>query len=85
MAESFILNFSHKGVMEEIVCTLRVSTFTYQFLCTIGGTDMIMEKDDEGNLRVMEADPFSNKSKKPDPALVRSVMDELERVLQQKA
>jgi hypothetical protein len=84
MADGFILNFSYKGVQEEIECSLRVSTYTYQFLCSIAGTDMIMEKDDEGNLRAMEADPFSNKGIKPDPGLVRAVMDELERVLQQK-
>jgi hypothetical protein len=84
MAESFILNFSYKGEQEEMECTLRVSAYTYQFLCTIAGIDMIMEKDDDGNLRVMEADPFANKGKKPDPALVRAVMDELEKVLQQK-
>ncbi len=42
---------------------------------------MILEKDDEGNFRAMESDPFSNKSQKPDPALVKAVIDELERIL----
>jgi len=81
MPESFTLNFLYKGVPQEIVCTLRVSAFTYQFLCEIGSIEMILEKDDEGNLRAMEADPFLNKSQKPDPALVRTMMDELENIL----
>jgi hypothetical protein len=42
---------------------------------------MILEKDDEGNFRAMEADPFSNKNQKPDSAQVKAVIDELERIL----
>jgi hypothetical protein len=42
---------------------------------------MILEKDDEGNFRAMESDPFSNKNRKPEPGLVKAVIDELERIL----
>ena len=81
MPEDFTLNFLYKGVPQEILCTLRVSTYTYQFLCIIDNTEMILEKDDEGNFRAMEADPFAAKKKKPDPALVRIVIGEMERIL----
>lgn len=84
MSEDFTLHFLYKGIPEEIPCSLRVSRYTYQFLCKIDGTDIIMEKDDEGNLRVLEAEPFSNKSKKPDGLLVMAARDELERILQEK-
>jgi hypothetical protein len=81
MPEDFTVNFLHKGVPQEIHCTLRVSTYTYQFLCTIENTDMILERDDEGNFRAMEADPFLAKKTKPDPALVRTLIGEMERIL----
>jgi hypothetical protein len=81
MSEDFTVNFLYKGVVREIHCTLRVSTYTYQFLCAIDNTEMILERDDEGNLRAMEADPFSVKKKKPDPALVRTLIEEMERIL----
>lgn len=83
MPDTFILNMLHKGVPQEITCTLRVSAYTYQFLCTAGNTEIVLEKDNEGNLRAMESDPFSNKKQKPDPVLVRALMDEMERILQE--
>ncbi len=81
MPEDFIVNFLYKGVPQEIQCTLRVSTYTYQFLCVIDNTEMIVERDDEGNFRAMEADPFSAKKKKPDPALIGLLIREMERIL----
>jgi hypothetical protein len=81
MSESFTLSFLYKGVPQDIDCTLRISRFKYQFLCTINNTEMIIEKDDEGNFRAMESDPFSNKNQKPDATLVKAVIDELERIL----
>ena len=81
MPESFTLNFLFKEVPQEIVCTLRESTYTYQFLCTVGDSVLILEKDDEGNLRALETDPFSPKKSKPDPALVRALIGEMERIL----
>jgi hypothetical protein len=82
MPEDFTLNFMYKDLPQEVHCTLRASAFTYQFLCTIDQTEMILEKDDEGNLRAIQADPFSGKNKKPDPALVKTVIEEMERILQ---
>jgi hypothetical protein len=82
VSESIILHFSYKGLPQEIECSLRVSTYTYQFLCTAGEAEIILEKDDGGRLRAREADPFSNKMNKPDPGLVLALMNELERVLQ---
>ncbi len=81
MSESFTLSFLYKGVPQQVDCTLRISRFKYQFLCTIDNVEMILEKDDEGNFRGMESDPFSNKNRKPEPALVKAVIDELERIL----
>jgi len=83
MPETFTLNFVYKGIPQQIDCTLRVSAYTYQFLCTAGSAEIILEKDDEGNLRAREADPFSNKNQKPDPGLVSALLVEMERILQE--
>jgi hypothetical protein len=82
MPESFTLNFIFKDTVQEVTCTLRASAYTYQFLCKIGNSEMILEKDDEGNLRALESDPFSAKKTKPDPGLVRAMIAEMERILQ---
>jgi hypothetical protein len=81
MPEDFTVNFLYKGVPREIHCTLRMSTYTYQFLCTIDDTEMIVERDDEGNFRALEADPFTIKKKKPDPALIMTLIGEMEKLL----
>jgi hypothetical protein len=83
MAESFILNYFYKGIAEEVTCSLRISRYTYQFICTIDGSEIILEKDDEGRLRVLNSEPFSNKKKAPDPIRVLAVKDELEKILQE--
>jgi len=82
MSDSFTLNFFFKEMPQEIPCRLRSSAYTYQFLCTVDETELILEKDDEGNLRAIEADPFSAKKTRPDPGLVRAMIAEMERILQ---
>jgi hypothetical protein len=82
MFDSFTLNFLFKETPQEITCRLRASAYTYQFLCTVGENELIVEKDDEGNLRAREADPFSSGKTKPDPGLVKAMMAEMERILQ---
>lgn len=83
MSETYTLNILYKGVQHEITCTLRVSAYTYQFICLTGDSGIILEKDDEGNWRAMDADPFSGKKNKPEPGLVKSLMDELDRILKE--
>jgi hypothetical protein len=83
MSESFTINYFYKGVAEEASCKLRISRYTYQFLCNIDGSELILEKDDEGKLRVLDSDPFSNKKRAPDPIRLLAVKDELEKILQE--
>jgi hypothetical protein len=82
VTETFTLNIVYREVLQEVACTLRTSAYTYQFLCITGDTEIILEKDDEGKLRARESDPFSNKNRKPDPEFIRSLVQEMERVLQ---
>jgi hypothetical protein len=81
MAEEFTLNFLYGGIPQQINCVLRVSTFTYQFLCEIEKNELVIERDDEGSLRVIRADPFANNNMKLDPGLVKALLAEMERVL----
>jgi hypothetical protein len=81
MPEEFTLSILHKGVLQEVTCRLRVSAYTYQFLCSTDDHEWIVEKDDEGNIRALEADPFAQKRQKPDPGLVKALMEEMERIL----
>jgi hypothetical protein len=80
MSESFTLDIIYKGVPQKINCILRVSTYTYRFLCQTGNTDIILEKDDEGLWRALEADPFSENKQKPDPGLVKALLEEMARI-----
>jgi hypothetical protein len=82
MSDSFTLNFLFKETRQEISCRLRASAYTYQFLCTVGENELIVEKDDEGNLRALDAEPFSSGKTKPEPGLVRAIIAEMERILQ---
>jgi hypothetical protein len=81
MPESFTLNFLYKGIPQQINCVLRVSAYTYQFLCELDKNELLVEKDDEGNLRVIKADPFSKNNTKTDPGLVKALLTEMERIL----
>jgi hypothetical protein len=82
MSESFTLDIIYKGVPQKINCALRASTYTYRFLCQAGNTDIILEKDDEGQWRALEADPFSENKLKSDPGLVRAVLEEMKRIME---
>ena len=82
MAESFTLDIEYKGKHQEVTCSFKERAFTYQFLCTIGNSEMILERDDEGKFRALEADPFSKGTPKPDPGMVKVLIEEMERILQ---
>jgi hypothetical protein len=81
MAESFSLEIPYRGSLHKITCRLRMSAYTYQVLCNSGETEFILERDDEGNLRALEAAPFSGNHPKPDTELVRALVLEMERIL----
>jgi hypothetical protein len=82
VSENFTLSFLYKGVPQIINCNLRVSAYTYQLICSTGQADLIVEKDDEGNLRVLEIDPNSKNNKRPEPAFIKVLVEEMERILQ---
>ncbi len=81
MSDTYSLDIFYQGIVHKIECTLRVSKYTYQFLCSTGNSEIIVEKDDEGNLRALEAEPFTVSSQKPESGLVKALMEELERIL----
>jgi hypothetical protein len=82
MSGTFTLHFIYRGIPQQINCVLRVSTYTYQFLCEIDKNELIVEKDDEGNWRVIKADPFSTNTANTDPGLVKALLSEMEKILE---
>lgn len=82
MPEGFSLEFDYKGAVEKMDCTLRVSSYGYQILCSAENVTLIIERDDEGNLRAREADPFSKNTKKMSTGYIQAMMKELDRILQ---
>jgi hypothetical protein len=82
MSGNFTLHFLYKGIPREIYCTLKANAYSYRILCKIDSKEIILEKDEEGNLRVLQADPFSGNDGKPDMALVKILIEEMEKVLQ---
>ena len=81
MEESFTITVLHKGTEKELTGRLRISAYTHQFLFNIGDAEVILEKDDEGNFRAIIPAVISNAGPKPDPSLVRALIEEMEKAM----
>jgi len=79
--EAFTITVLHKGAEKEITGRLRISAYTHQFLFTIGDAEIILEKDDEGNFRVLNPSAISDTGYKTDPSLIRALVEEMEKLL----
>jgi hypothetical protein len=82
MPRTFTLHFLYKGIPQQVNCVLRTSTYTYQFLCEIDKNELIIEKDDEGSWRVINANPLSHHIVKTDRGLVKALLEEMEKILE---
>lgn len=79
MEESFTITILHKGEEKELAGRLRVSAYTHQFLFTIDGSEIILEKDDEGNFRALAAAAFSESARQADPSLIQALISTMEK------
>jgi len=77
MEELFTITILHNGVEKELAGKLRISAYTHQFIFTVGESEIILEKDDEGNFRAITASAFSGKPQNIDPSLVQALIDEM--------
>ncbi|MDP4131560.1 MAG: hypothetical protein Q8918_14625 [Bacteroidota bacterium] len=77
MEELFTITILHNGVEKELAGKLRISAYTHQFIFTIGESEIVVEKDDEGNLRALTASSSSGKPQNIDPSLVQALINEM--------
>ncbi|HEY4154855.1 MAG TPA: hypothetical protein VGM24_05500 [Puia sp.] len=81
MEESFTITVLDKGIEKELAGRLRISTYTYQFLFEIGDSEIILERDDEGNFRALGSQAVPGK--KPDPSLVQTLIRAMEEIMKE--
>ena len=80
MEEFFTIKLLHKGVETVLSGKLRISAYTHQFIFIIGESEIILEKDDEGNFRALTTTEFAGGSaRKTDPSLVQALILEMEK------
>jgi hypothetical protein len=81
LEETFTISVMHKGVEKELTGRLRISAYTHQFLFTVGGAEIILEKDDEGKFRVLNSSVSSGPGQNPDASLIRALVEEMEKLM----
>jgi hypothetical protein len=81
LEESFVLTVLYKGKELDIPGILRVSAYTHQFILTVSGTQLVIEKDDEQNLRAFLPADEITKGRTIESDLVSLIMGELLKVL----
>ncbi len=81
MEESFNITVSHNGIEKELAGKLRISAYTHQFLFHIDDSEIVLERDDEGNFRAIQISAFPEKTNNIDPSLVRALIKEMEIIM----
>jgi hypothetical protein len=81
MEELFTISLMYKGQEQELTGRLRVSAYTHQFLFSIGDSEIILERDDEGHFRALMAPGEADRGKKTDEGFIRALIAELEKNL----
>ena len=81
MEERFTITILHNGTEKELSGILRISSYTHQFLFEIGDSEIILEKDDEGNFRALIPPASGEAKQKIDPSLIQALVNEMEKVM----
>lgn len=71
--EHFELVIDHKGKEHRFDARLMSTGYTHQFVVTIDDRELIIEKDEDRNYRVMEANPTNN-NKDIDTELLQAIV-----------
>jgi hypothetical protein len=81
MEESFNITILHNGIEKELEGKLRISAYTHQFLFHIDDSEIVLERDDQGNFRAIQTGGFSEIAKKIDQSLVQALIKEMETIM----
>ena len=79
MAEKFTLTVDYKNTERIFEAELRVYGYTYKIAMQVDDTEILFERDEEGNFRALL--PEADKQKMPDRHLLQLITEELERLL----
>ena len=82
LEEAFSLTVVFKGRELEIPGTLRISAYTHEFILTVSGIQLLIEKDDEQNLRAFLPAEELKKGSTIDISLVALIVSELSKALE---
>ena len=79
MEHNFELPVLHKG--EELILNGRLvpTAYSYKLFIVVNGVELIIEKDDEGELRVLTQE--GEEKQLPDKALIADVLDALQQIV----
>jgi hypothetical protein len=79
MDEPFLITVNYKGVERDFEANLRVFGYTHKFHVAVDGTEVLFERDEEGNYRAII--PAEHTGKIPDAGLLQHIAHAIERIL----
>jgi hypothetical protein len=84
MQNDFSITVPYKGKDREFNVNVMVTGYTYRFFVTVDETEVIFEKDEEGNYRALKAQPFegSQSRKEVDLELLRLIQQTIEKAFE---
>ena len=84
MQDDFSITIPYKGKDREFNVRVMVTGYTYKFFVVIDETEIIFEKDEEGNYRAMKAQPFEGRpgNKEMDVELLKLIQQTIEKAFE---
>lgn len=79
MDEPFIITVNHNGAEREFGASLQVFGYSHRFHIMVDGTEVLFERDEEGNYRAII--PPEHTGKIPDAGLLESIARAIVQIL----
>jgi hypothetical protein len=79
MNEPFHITVNYKGADREFEASLQVFGYSHRFHVAVEGTDVLFERDEEGNYRAII--PPENAGRIPETGLLQAIARTIERIL----
>jgi hypothetical protein len=80
MEEPFIISANYKGADREFEGRLQVFGYSHRFHVDVDGTEVLFERDEEGNYRAIV--PPEHTGKIPEAGLLESIARAIKRILE---
>jgi hypothetical protein len=79
MDEPFFIPCRYKGIDRQFTATFQAFGYTFRFHVDVDGTDVIFERDEEGNFRAII--PPESPKPPPDRNLLQEISAAIEQIL----